>query len=297
MSISVPNHVEPSTDLSFFKHSGSSPPKPRHTPPERILAAQITVQRKAEATRAAILALPNNNVNVGGLCLCGCGQRTKLAKQTDSAKGFIRGLPVSFVKGHRARLPQRHAEQTPNDVRHLPDGTSVLTVAYKGQPMECHIDTIDYPSISNIRWHVTKDHRVFYATGYISHNGQRFNYRMHRLILPDVASVDHKDHNGLNNRRSNLRSATPTQQLANMRKSEGTVRKGSSQYKGVFFERGRSNKFRARIRVNGRDINLGSFKSADDAARAYDAAAIKHFGEYAKTNFTTAVIVSQVVAA
>ncbi len=103
---------------------------------------------------------------------------------------------------------------------------------------------------------------------------------MHRLITPNTPVVDHINGNSLDNRRSNLRAATPSQNGANARRS----RANSTGFKGVYFARER-NKWAARIKVNYREIGLGRFSSAEDAARAYDAAARKHFGEFAQTNF------------
>jgi hypothetical protein len=101
---------------------------------------------------------------------------------------------------------------------------------------------------------------------------------MHRLIMGPGPQVDHKDGNGLNNRRSdNLRFATDTQNRANQK-----VRKDSTTgFKGV---RPHRDKFQARIRVKGREITLGSFATPEEAALAYNAAAKECFGEFARPN-------------
>lgn len=107
---------------------------------------------------------------------------------------------------------------------------------------------------------------------------------MHRLILgvPDGVLVDHRDGNGLNNRRSNLRPATKTQNAQNSRPSLGFT----SRFKGVGWYRGRNRScWRARIRVDGTQIHLGIFDSEEEAARCYDAAALRLFGEFARLNF------------
>jgi hypothetical protein len=103
---------------------------------------------------------------------------------------------------------------------------------------------------------------------------------MHNLVLPDVKKPDHRDGDGLNNTRANLRSATRSQNAMNRRKQKGT----SSRFKGVSWNK-REQKWKVKIMFNCRVINLGSFDSEKAAARTYDAAAKKYFGEFAKLNF------------
>lgn len=104
---------------------------------------------------------------------------------------------------------------------------------------------------------------------------------MHRYLLgiadPKI-KVDHKDTDGLNNQRHNLRVATNAQNLQN----QGPRRGKAIKYKGV----GRNKtKYYASIHAAGRRIDLGYFDAAEEAARAYDAAALIHHGEFARLNF------------
>lgn len=106
------------------------------------------------------------------------------------------------------------------------------------------------------------------------------NIYMHRLIT-GFAEVDHHDGNGLNNRRSNLREATHAQNMGNARKQPGC----SSRFKGVYWS---GKKWQAQIGVNHGTRYLGRFVSEEDAARAYDAAALEAWGEFARLNFPAA---------
>ena len=106
---------------------------------------------------------------------------------------------------------------------------------------------------------------------------------MHREIMnaPKGIVVDHKNGDSLDNRRTNLRLATQLQNCYNIKKRENTL----SEFIGVYLEKGRK-KWRARIRHNRKLIQLGQFDSEIDAARAYDEAAKKYHGEFARLNFS-----------
>ncbi len=99
---------------------------------------------------------------------------------------------------------------------------------------------------------------------------------MHRLIMGCREKVDHRDNDGLNNQRYNLRKSTDQQNCANRQKT-----RGSSQFKGVVRDR---NAWQAYIKVNGVKKNLGRFKDEFDAAQAYNFAALEAFGEFARMN-------------
>lgn len=94
--------------------------------------------------------------------------------------------------------------------------------------------------------------------------------------------VDHKNHNGLDNRRDNLRVATVGQNMANLRKKRGT----SSRFKGVSaVPRAHDIGWCARIKINNRSKHLGYYDTEEEAAAAYDIAAVAcHGEEFAMTN-------------
>jgi hypothetical protein len=145
------------------------------------------------------------------------------------------------------------------------------------------VDVADYELVEPYRWYALILPRVTYAHALITPRPERKHVYMHRFLLdaPTGVDVDHIDHDGLNNCRSNLRLASRRQNLANMRPfPEGK----SSSYKGVCW-RPRERAWTAQIRLNGKHVYLGKFSTEIAAARAYDAAALAHRGEFACINF------------
>ncbi len=111
----------------------------------------------------------------------------------------------------------------------------------------------------------------------------RYTLHMHRLVmgLPkgDRITVDHINHNGLDNRRANLRLATRYEQNHNRRQSL-TV---GAPFKGVKYNR-RTKRYEPRIMVKGTRHYLGGFATAEEAAMRYNVAARKYHGEFAFLN-------------
>lgn len=145
------------------------------------------------------------------------------------------------------------------------------------------VDTADAPLVSGYAWRPIspENSRTSYAAAHSSILGR--DVLMHRIILdltdPDI-HVDHVNGNGLDNTRKNLRTATPSQNHANTERQ----RNNTSGYKGVSYAKDR-NKYHAYIKVNGQRESLGYFSDPTEAARAYDTAARKAWGVYARTNF------------
>lgn len=156
------------------------------------------------------------------------------------------------------------------------------------QGREAIIDAIDIPLVENNNWCALVDNRTAYAGSTRIEDGRRKRILMHAIILPVGNGLlpDHIDGDGLNNRRSNLRPATYAQNQYNKRAAATS----SSGYKGVrhaSWARSK-NRWRAQIMKDGARIDLGYHATAEDAARAYDDAAFRLFGTYARLNFGVA---------
>lgn len=140
------------------------------------------------------------------------------------------------------------------------------------------VDAEDYDRLSRYKWCAVKAGGTFYA-------GRKKNgifVRMHREILcvPKGIICDHKDRNGLNNRKSNLRFCTRAQNQYNSNKRPGC----SSKYKGVNWDKMKK-KWRTRIGFERHRLHLGLFEDPIDAVVTYDRKAIELFGEFAYLNF------------
>mgnify|MGYP006053658497 CR=1 FL=1 len=139
------------------------------------------------------------------------------------------------------------------------------------------IDASD-KDLCNVRWYCAAN---FYAIN-------KYLRQMHRVILSRILGrdllpneiVDHIDRNPLNNTRANLRLATKSQNAINTPLNK----RNTSGIKGVTL---RKNKFIAQIRVNGKNLYLGIYSTAEDASKSYNDAAQRYFADFAITNDQT----------
>lgn len=151
------------------------------------------------------------------------------------------------------------------------------------------VDDEDFDRVNQFKWHAYKQGDCYYGVRNIKEpSGKRTSCYLHCFILGRVG-VDHRNGDGLDCQRRNLRPASSQQNhRASRRKPPGAY---SSNYRGVSWH-SKMGKWQSAIgigRTERRDKHqkfLGYFQSEEDAARAYDAAAKQIFGEFAALNFT-----------
>lgn len=131
----------------------------------------------------------------------------------------------------------------------------------------------DYDELSKYSWYAKKDRNVWYACTVIGGK----EVRMHRKIMGIGSMIDHINGDGLDNRRENLRACSNQQNQQNQHN-----RINKTGFKGVYVS---GDKYIAQIRANGKQLHLGRFMRAEEAAIAYDQAARKYFGSFAQLNF------------
>jgi hypothetical protein len=151
------------------------------------------------------------------------------------------------------------------------------------------VDDEDYERVSAFNWHYipkssTSDPNDGYARRAVpatSGNRRQRLIPMQGMIIdcPKHLRIDHINGNGLDNRKENLRICTHAENGRNRKVNKG---KKQSIYKGVTRN---GNKFKAAIVINWKKIYLGNYDTEEEAANAYDQAAMHHFGKFACLNF------------
>jgi hypothetical protein len=145
------------------------------------------------------------------------------------------------------------------------------------------VDDADFEWLNQWKWFAFFNG---YGQYYAARNEKTFLGRrlifMHRVIMntPRGMDVDHINMDGLNDTHANLRNCTHSQNIQNGKKRSNN----SSGYKGVSWHK-HHKKWYAKININGKHTPLGYFSNPEDAAHAYDEAAKKYHGEFARTNF------------
>ena len=163
------------------------------------------------------------------------------------------------------------------DIRLLPDCAVVtLTRGY-----EAVIDLADVPLVAGRNWSalVSKNRKAVYAVRVVTRNGKQTMLLLHRIIsdAPAEMHVDHRDGDGLNNRRDNLRVCTQAENNRN----QGIRSDNTCGFKGVSLDK-RINRWKAEIETNGRRRFLGHHATPEAAHAAYLAAAAVEHGEFAR---------------
>lgn len=148
------------------------------------------------------------------------------------------------------------------------------------------VDDHNYKWLNQWKWFAKKNSRdqtVYAARNITLENGKQTTIRMHRVIMNASKGmmVDHKDRDGLNNQEYNLRNATNQQNCCNKKKR----RDSRFKYRGLMLlDRCVTKPFGACIFVCGKTKFLGTFATQEEAALAYNKAAVKYHGEFARLN-------------
>lgn len=145
-------------------------------------------------------------------------------------------------------------------------------------PLKARVSDCDFVRVSQHNWRWIPAGQS--GKGYVRTSINRKNVYLHRFIFSDDLLRDHRNRDGLNCQRSNLRICTPSQNGANRGKQ---FTKTSSRYKGVLWHK-RDKRWVAKIRHHRKVTHLGNFASEHDAAGVYNEAAKMLFGEFACLN-------------
>jgi hypothetical protein len=154
---------------------------------------------------------------------------------------------------------------------------------YLGEGLYTIVDPEDYYRYGHMKWCLGAHRARPYAVcGVRQKDGSIKTESLHRIIKKPRKGlvVDHWNNNSLDNRKSNLRSATHAQNSYNREKRKNAT----SKYIGVSFDK-QTKKWRVKIKLRGKDRCIGRFKREIDGAHAYDRAALKYRGRFARLNF------------
>jgi len=195
----------------------------------------------------------------------------------DAIKGRALHLGVRRIppRGEKVKLSKRRAISVSEDC-------GVIALSNGGQAI---VDKDDYDWLIFFAWHKSESNgdNYYARTSVKTAEGEIVSISMHRLILnpPDHIVIDHINHDGLDNRKSNLRLCYAAQNLMNQKQG-----RGASKFKGVHPRISKDSiRWQAYINFEGKQTHLGFFDTEEDAAKAYDRHAKNLFGEFAKLNF------------
>lgn len=163
--------------------------------------------------------------------------------------------------------------KAPNEFIFDNDICKIILYNRQGYPIaKAIIDKDDYDLVKDYRWGLHKTKHGPYV------RNVKNRLYLHRLIMGFPKEVDHKNHDGLDCRKQNLRACNSSQNKMNRRPEKGT-----SKYKGVYWHKQRE-KWHSEITVNGVKHSLGLHNTQVDAAKRYNKAALKYFGDFAILN-------------
>ena len=157
-----------------------------------------------------------------------------------------------------------------------------INIDHKGKTFKAIVDD-NQKHLKDMKWHIQGSRNIYYARTYLKIKDKWIPKQMHHFIIqPKKGNViDHKNHNGLDNREGNLRECTISQNNMNSRKNEAM--ECSSKYKGVH-KRKSGKSWTAAITIDGKQTYIGKFKTELEAGFAYNEKAIEIYKKYACLN-------------
>lgn len=217
------------------------------------------------------------------LCECNCGERNTIiidgksirSGNTKSCGCLRRELAATAVRKvqHLAAKAASKANKDYNDVvLNLEDEYGLYGIGYcHNTGREFYFDMDDYDKIKEICWNERQSHMPV-----LQGRDLNTNKMVNMHVYLGFKNYDHKDRNELNNRKYNLRPATPQENARN----HSLLKSNKSGFSGVSWDK-KSNKWRVQITIDRKHIYLGMYISIDDAVRVRLNAEQKYFGEFA----------------
>lgn len=196
-------------------------------------------------------------------CKCDCGNQELI---------LVRGLHLRNGNTKSCGCLSKELASNLNKKSNIYDLSGEYGIGYSSNGEEFYFDLEDYDLIKDYCWFILNN-------GYVCASKNRKNILMHRLVMnacDDAVQIDHIFHKKNDNRKSQLRIATRSQNSMNMTLREDN----SSSVTGVTYK-SRNKLWVAQIQVNNKYIYLGSFAKFEDAVKARKEAEEKYFGEYA----------------
>ncbi len=224
-----------------------------------------------------------------GLCWCGCGEQTANTEKNRYTMGLPKGVPNRFIRYHNQRVPPPRKPLRPVFETAEMEGGWIALISLT-QGYHAIVDEEDAEWLCQWSWSYWDGYARRTGSPRVRADGRRTRspILMHRAILcieDSPLEVDHRNHDGLDNRRSNLMLAAKAHNGWNRnanRTHDGAA--PASVFKGVYWHQ-RAQRWVATISRGGKRMHLGYYVSEESADRAYDGAARAIHGEFARPNF------------
>ncbi len=204
-----------------------------------------------------------------GHCHCGCGERTKIAPQTLTRLGWVRGEPIRFVNRHQARVRPGRPRAVPGPRYEIDARTGAVRLPLRAQDGTVRAYALvdpDDAQLSQHRWYLTEQGYAARRTAAAS-GSKRHIVLLHRELLGltpgDGLQGDHINRDRLDYRRANLRAVPVVGNAQN----RGSLPGSRSQYRGVYWN-AQSGKWMAKAVMNKRQIYIGLFADEHEAGEA-----------------------------